>query len=137
MGCYISQPHHKHTGLDRNKMCRLRQPINNHPNRIKTLHSLRQRSDKIQRDTIPFPLWHKQRLHQTRRLLMFNLRLLTNQTSINKLYDLLLYSRPPKQPLQILIHLRRSWMNTQTTPVTFVRFLSSSTSVLTCIFNRL
>jgi len=56
---------------------------------------------------MPLPLWYKQRLHQTRRLLMFNLKLLTNQTSINKLCYIL------------LIHLHRFLMNTQTTPVTF------------------
>jgi len=100
-------------------MCPLRQSINDHPNRIKPLHKLWQCSDKIHRDTILFPLRHKQWLHQTRRLLMFNLRLLTNQTGIHKLFYILLHSRPPKQPHQILIHLRRSWMNTQTTPMTF------------------
>jgi len=100
-------------------MCRLREPINNYSNRIKTLHSLPQRSNKVHRDTIPFLLWRKQWLHQTRRLLVFNLRVLTDQTSINELCDLLLHSRPPKQSLQTLIHLCCSWINTQTTSVTF------------------
>ena len=98
-------------------MCRLREPINNYSNRIKTLHSLPQRSNKVHRDTIPFLLWRKQWLHQTRRLLVFNLRVLTDQTSINGLCDLLLHSRPPKQSLQTLIHLCCSWINTQTTSV--------------------
>jgi len=100
-------------------MCRLRQPINDHPNQITYLHSLRQSSDKIHKNAIPITLWHKQRFHQTRRLLMFNHGLLTHLTSIHKLNYILLHSRPPKQPLQILIHHRRFWMNTQTTSVNF------------------
>ena len=117
----LNQPRHRHTGLDRDKTCRLRQPINNHPNRIKTLNSLRQSSNKVDRDAIPLPLWYKHQLHQTPRLLMLNLQILTNQTSIHQLYYMLFHSRPPKQLLQIVIHLRRSWMNTQTTHVTFIQ----------------
>src|ERR1044072_9868359 len=50
---------------------------------------------------------------------MFNLRLLTNQTSINKRNNFLLHSRPPKQLFQVMIHLSSTGMNTQSTTMSF------------------
>ena len=44
-------------------MYRFRQLINKNPNRVTTLRSLRQSSNKVHRNTITLPLWHKQRLH--------------------------------------------------------------------------
>src|SRR4030066_173949 len=115
----LSQPLHRISNLNRNKVSRFRQPINNDPNRIKTLRRLRKTNHKIHGNTIPFPLRHKQRLQHSRRLLMLYLRFLTHQTSINKLSNTLLHSWPPKQLLQILVHLRCSRMNTQSTSMTF------------------
>src|SRR4030066_1087818 len=117
----LSQPLHRISNLNRNKVSRFRQPINNDPNRIKTLQRLRKTDHKIHGNTIPFPLRHKQRLQHSRRLLMLNLRFLTHQTSINKLNNTLLHSWPPKQLLQILIHLPCSRMNTQSTSMTFFK----------------
>src|SRR4030066_1293828 len=117
----LSQPLHRISNLNRNKVSRFRQPINNDPNRIKTLRRLRKTNHKIHGNTIPFPLRHKQRLQHSRRLLMLYLRFLTHQTSINKLSNTLLHSWPPKQFLQILVHLRCSRMNTQSTSMTFLK----------------
>src|ERR1051325_11781954 len=50
---------------------------------------------------------------------MFNFRLLTNQTSINKLSNFLFHSRPPKQLFQVMIHLSSTGMNTQSTMMSF------------------
>jgi len=45
-------------------------------------------------------------------LLMFNFRFLTSQTSINKLCNITFQPGPPKQSLQVMIHLCSSRMNT-------------------------
>ena len=44
---------------------------------------------------------------------MLDLRFLTNQTRIHKLCHVAFQPRPPKQLLQIMIHLRSPRMNTQ------------------------
>src|ERR1051325_5607982 len=113
------QPFHRIIHSYRSKVSRLHQPINNNPNRITILRCPRQTRHKIHRNSIPFPIRNKQRFHQSRRFLMFNFRLLTNQTSINKLSNFLFHSRPPKQLFQVMIHLSSIGMNTQSTTMSF------------------
>src|SRR3954465_6614910 len=52
---------------------------------------------------------------------MFNLRLLTSQTRINKLRYILLHTLPPKHFPQVLIHFSSTGMNTQTTSMPFLK----------------
>src|ERR1051325_3372648 len=103
------------------KMSRFHQPIHYNPNSITILSCPRYTRHKIHRNAIPFPIWNKQWFHQSRRFLMFDFRLLTNQTSINKLSNFLLHSRPPKQPLQIMIHFSSTRMETQSTTMSFLQ----------------
>src|SRR3954471_17717186 len=63
---------------------------------------------------------------------MFNLRLLTSQTRINKLRYILLHTLPPKHFPQVLIHFSSTGMNTQTT---FMPFLKNSLSQIHDIRN--
>ena len=92
-------------------MCRLREPIHNHPYRIMSLRCPWQVGYKIHRDVLPLPLSYLQWLKQPCWLLVFSLNLLTCETSSNKVPYVSFHPALVILTTKILVHLRATWMH--------------------------
>ena len=91
-------------------MCRLREPVYYHLYRVMLLLCSWQVGHKVHRDVLPLPLSHFQWLKQPCWLLVFNLNLLTCETSSNKVPYVSLHPTPVVLTTKILVHLRATWM---------------------------
>ena len=94
-------------------MCRLGQPVHNHPYRIMSLWRPWKVGHKIHRDMLPLPLSHLQWLEKPCWLLVLSLNLLTREASSNKVLDVSLHPAPVVLATNITIHLRATWMHSK------------------------
>src|SRR5436190_18391506 len=97
--------------LDGKEMSGLRKSIDNNPNRIIPLRSLRKSSNEIHSNVLPCPRRNGQRLKSFGRLKMFGFLSLANIALGDVSSDLPLHTSPPKLLLEILIHLGTTRMN--------------------------
>lgn len=102
-------------------MCRLCQPINNHPNRIIPTRRPWEISNEIHSDTLPFPNRNLWLMQKPRWLLMLNLDFRISQTLTHILFHSPLHTRPPVKILQIFIHFIRTRMHRIIRPMSLVR----------------
>src|SRR5664279_5001103 len=102
-------------------MCNLGQSINNYPDCIISLLSLRKTSNEIHTNLIPFPDRDRNRTKCSSRSLMFCFDTTTDVAFRHELSNFSLHSSPPEPLSQILIHLCTARMDRQRGLMSFLK----------------
>jgi hypothetical protein len=109
--------------MNGNKVSRLRESINNHPNGVILAGSQRKTHDEIHTDVFPLPGRSIQRLQQSGMSEMICLDPSTSAAFCNIVSGIALHSCPPELRFQVMVHLGATRVNRIFGCMSFIKYL--------------